>query len=204
MLIDGLEWCGLLCGVFISCLDSHSDGTHSLQRIHWWVNDVMLHFSKTVPMKKQTHLHLGWPVGKYILKHIFILGELFLSGRKATELPHFHIVFIITLLSYKKAFSFVSNSSRSSVWHHGFPKVCQISFYIWALSKSVLSHEWVTVEVQTLANLIEHRIQWNPADILKVIEMLRTVGEGQRGPCPCGNKLPLHPVKSPKSGVVYE
>ncbi len=38
MLIDGLEWCGLLvyyCDVFISCLDSHSDGTHSLQRIHW-------------------------------------------------------------------------------------------------------------------------------------------------------------------------
>ncbi len=38
-LTDGLEWCGLLvdyCDVFISCLDSHSDGTHSLQRIHWW------------------------------------------------------------------------------------------------------------------------------------------------------------------------
>ncbi len=36
--IDGLELCGLLvdyCDVFISCLDSHSDGTHSLQRIHW-------------------------------------------------------------------------------------------------------------------------------------------------------------------------
>ncbi len=33
--IDGLEWCGLLvnyCDVIISCLDSHSDGTHSLQR----------------------------------------------------------------------------------------------------------------------------------------------------------------------------
>ncbi len=32
------EWCGLLvdyCDVFISCLDSHSDGTYSLQRIHW-------------------------------------------------------------------------------------------------------------------------------------------------------------------------
>ncbi len=39
MLTDGLEWCGLLvdyCDVFISCLDSHSDGTHSLQRIHCW------------------------------------------------------------------------------------------------------------------------------------------------------------------------
>ncbi len=41
-LIDGLEWSGLLvdyCDVFISCLDSHSDGTHSLQRIHWWASD---------------------------------------------------------------------------------------------------------------------------------------------------------------------
>ncbi len=73
ILIDGLEWCGLLlnyCDVFISCLDSHSDGTHSLQRIHWWASDVMLHFSKSGPMKKQTHLHLGWPEGEYI----YILG----------------------------------------------------------------------------------------------------------------------------------
>ncbi len=60
---DGLERCGLLvdyCDVFISCLDSHSDGTHSLQRIHCWASDVKLHFSKSVPMKNQTHLHIGW------------------------------------------------------------------------------------------------------------------------------------------------
>ncbi len=44
--------------VFISCLDFHSDGTHSLQRIHWWASDVMLNFSKSVLMKKQT---LSWP-----------------------------------------------------------------------------------------------------------------------------------------------
>ncbi len=30
----------------ISCLNSHSDGTHSLQSIHWWASDVMLIFSK--------------------------------------------------------------------------------------------------------------------------------------------------------------
>ncbi len=45
--INGLELCGLLvdyCDVFISCLGSHSDGTHSLQRIHCWASDVMLHF----------------------------------------------------------------------------------------------------------------------------------------------------------------
>ncbi len=39
MFIDGLEWCELLvdylCDVFNRCLDSHSDGTHSLQRILW-------------------------------------------------------------------------------------------------------------------------------------------------------------------------
>ncbi len=58
-------WCGLLW-CFYHCLDSHSDGTHSLQRIHWGVNDVMLHSSKSVPMKKQTHLHFRWPGGEYI------------------------------------------------------------------------------------------------------------------------------------------
>ncbi len=54
MLIDGLEWCGLVvdyCDVFI-CLDSHSDGTHSLQRIHLCTSDEMLHFSKSVPVNK--------------------------------------------------------------------------------------------------------------------------------------------------------
>ncbi len=60
--IDGLESCGLLvdyCDVIISCLNSYSDGTHSLQRIHWWASDVMLNCFKSVLMKKQTHLHLG-------------------------------------------------------------------------------------------------------------------------------------------------
>ncbi len=44
------------CDVFISCLDS---GIHSLQRIHWWVNDVRL-----------KHI-LG--CGTLILHHSFIL-----------------------------------------------------------------------------------------------------------------------------------
>ncbi len=49
MLTDGLEWSGLLvdyCDVFISCLDSHSDGTHSLQSIHCWDTDAETHFYK--------------------------------------------------------------------------------------------------------------------------------------------------------------
>ncbi len=63
MLTDGLEWYGLLvdyCGVFISCLDSHSDGTHSLQRIHWWASDVMLHFSKSDEETNLSTSSLAW------------------------------------------------------------------------------------------------------------------------------------------------
>ncbi len=48
MLIAGLESC-----MFLSAVWTHSDGTHSLQRIHWWTSDAML--SKSVPMKKQNH-----------------------------------------------------------------------------------------------------------------------------------------------------
>ncbi len=38
MLNDALESCGLVvdyCEGFMSCLESHSDGTHSLLGIHW-------------------------------------------------------------------------------------------------------------------------------------------------------------------------
>ncbi len=37
---------------FISYLKFCSDGTHSLQRIHWWAT-----FLQSVPIKKQPHLH---------------------------------------------------------------------------------------------------------------------------------------------------
>ncbi len=49
-LIDGLmDWLtGLVWIVmFLSGVWTHSDGTHSLQRIHWSASDVMLHFPKS-------------------------------------------------------------------------------------------------------------------------------------------------------------
>ncbi len=58
-----MYWSGVdYCDVFISCLDSHSDGTHSLvskwcisPNLFWW---------------RKTHLHLGWPE----VECIFIFG----------------------------------------------------------------------------------------------------------------------------------
>ncbi len=88
-LTDGLEWCGLLvdyCNVFISCLDSHSDGTHSLQSIHWWASDVMLNFSKSVPMNKQIPLHLGWPEGECIFSTFSFVSELFIQSEIQNEM----------------------------------------------------------------------------------------------------------------------
>ncbi len=59
--------------VFISCLDSHSDGTHSLQRIHWWDSDGMLHFSKSVLMKKNLSTSMmAW--GWVRFQEMFIFG----------------------------------------------------------------------------------------------------------------------------------
>ncbi len=46
------------CDVFISCLVSLSNGTHSLQRIHLWASYIMLHFSKSFPMKKTNLLEM--------------------------------------------------------------------------------------------------------------------------------------------------
>ncbi len=49
------------CDVFISCLDFHSDGTHSLQRINWWERDAMIKFTKSVLMKTiPSTLWLAW------------------------------------------------------------------------------------------------------------------------------------------------
>ncbi len=45
--------------VFISCLNSDSDGTHSLQSIHWRASDVILNFFKSAAIgKKNTQLQL--------------------------------------------------------------------------------------------------------------------------------------------------
>ncbi len=53
------------CDVFISSLDTHSDGTHSLQRIHWWASNVMLHFSKPFQIKKLIYILDGWKVSTF-------------------------------------------------------------------------------------------------------------------------------------------
>ncbi len=76
------------CDVFISSLDSHSDGTHSLQKICWWASDVMIHFSKSVLMKKQSHLYLEWPEGSFFSSFFYFIFIFLNYAFKHTSLAY--------------------------------------------------------------------------------------------------------------------
>ncbi len=121
MLTDGLEWCGLLvdyCDVFISCLDSHSDGTHSLQSIYCWDTDGMLHFSKS---DEETN----WPA------HVSSSSSSRVTGSPVHPRLHVGLVWIglggKLLLSSKlsRVHTSITSSHRVhvTVWvHHGVPQ----------------------------------------------------------------------------------
>ncbi len=75
-----MDWSRVLdyCHVFISCLDSHSDGTHSLHVILWLASDPMLNFTKSV-LKQELKLICildGLRVSLFF-STFSILGELF-------------------------------------------------------------------------------------------------------------------------------
>ncbi len=105
-LIDGLESCGLLvdyCYVLIRCLDSHSDGTHSLQRIHSRASDVILNVSKSVPMKN---------------KLIYILNGLRVS--KLSEKFYFWLNYDYSFIAFKKLTlkTTLINQWHKIFWNH--------------------------------------------------------------------------------------
>ncbi len=81
------------CDVLISCLDSHSDGTHSLQSIHCWESHVMLHFFTSFQNNKLIHLYFHFWV-KYSFNHWCSCGNgthrafLWLADDAPSEFPH--------------------------------------------------------------------------------------------------------------------
>ncbi len=81
---------------FIRCLDSHSDGTHSLQRIQCWASDVMQNLSKYIPFwgnysfQQQLWIVTG-NILKAVNKDIWLL--LFLSLEQITSTCEFFFFF---------------------------------------------------------------------------------------------------------------
>ncbi len=65
------------CDVLMSCLDSHSDGTHSLQSIHWWASDAILDFSKSDEETNSSTSWTAWRRGHFQLFLYFWLNYSF-------------------------------------------------------------------------------------------------------------------------------
>ncbi len=123
MLIDGLEKCGLLvdyCDV-LSAVWTHSDGTHSLQRIHWWTSDAMILWVTKNGTSKASLRKLSFSV--FILRSVMTgkldqnLMIIFSTKRKAKPYNQFN--FFVYLIS------FFSNS----VWCQTF--VLHMCFVVW-------------------------------------------------------------------------
>ncbi len=66
----GVVW--ITCDVFISCLDSHSDGTHSLQSIHCWDSDAETHFYKPDEETNSSWSRMTWGWAQF--QQTFITG----------------------------------------------------------------------------------------------------------------------------------
>ncbi len=57
-----MDWSGVdylwITVMFLSDVWTHSDGTHSLQRIHCWASEAMLNFAKSVLMKRKELIYI--------------------------------------------------------------------------------------------------------------------------------------------------
>ncbi len=60
-------WTGVVWITVMFLSDSHSDGTHSLQSIHCWDTDAMLHFSKSDEETKSCTSWTAWHFHQIII-----------------------------------------------------------------------------------------------------------------------------------------
>ncbi len=72
-----MDWSGVdYLLIIVMFLQQFGLSFHSLQRIHWCASDVMLHFYKSVLIKKQTHLE-GLSVNKLSASFHFWVNNCF-------------------------------------------------------------------------------------------------------------------------------
>ncbi len=101
------------CDVFISCLDSHSDGTHSLQSIHWWASDVMLHFSKS---DEETNSSTSWMARERTFSAKYIFFVCLNNSFKWIVHPKMRSLSLITLLNHWCHMDYTSCKDPCCLW----------------------------------------------------------------------------------------
>ncbi len=164
-------------------MDSHSDGTHSLQMIHWWACDVMLNFSKSVLTKNQTHIW-GWV-------HFQKSFEFWVNYSFNYDLPISydsvniwistcvsHIIFLETMCSHLKTHVFCKRDEfrlPSLIWQHIPLKsrpwwmVLNMTFaYRWPTANSVARLSGQNIKSAEEAP-ITHRVQNEPYKLLFIL-----------------------------------
>ncbi len=90
-----MDWSGVdylwIIGMFLS--DSHSDGTHSLQSIHCWDTDAVMHFYKPDEETNSSTYRMAWGWVhfhfwvNYTFKHLSVAESLYLYSSKSAITP---------------------------------------------------------------------------------------------------------------------
>ncbi len=62
---------------FISYLNSHSDGTHSLQKLHWWASDVVTFLQ--ICSGEETNSFTSWMANTVCLQNVHTNNNAFTS-----------------------------------------------------------------------------------------------------------------------------
>ncbi len=84
------RWTGVLWIIVMFLSDSHSDGTHSLQSIHYWDTDTETHFSKS---DEEINLSTSWTTWECI--SVFGWTVPLTQGvNRATNLQYEHVLHI--------------------------------------------------------------------------------------------------------------
>ncbi len=83
------------CDVCISYLDSHSDGTHSLQRIHWWASNAIFLQTCSDEETNPSWIARGWVICQlffnFCVNYTLTIG-LMQQYHLTTEIPIYHIL----------------------------------------------------------------------------------------------------------------
>ncbi len=79
--------------IIISCLDSHSDGTHSLQRIHWLASNAKF---LQICLDEETNSSTSW--GRVYFQQFFIFENI-------VAFIFYFNVFIIENIAFKKKYT---------------------------------------------------------------------------------------------------
>ncbi len=105
--------------IIISCLDSHSDGTHSLQSIHCWDTDAETHFYKPDEETKLILISDDLRVSTFSANVIFGVSfplESLRCGNSSESHDTSSIVLPVKVWRYQEL-QYVSSRSKKLIWH---------------------------------------------------------------------------------------